>query len=77
VTPDPGRPDHWHADPRVARFLATEVFHLFGYRRVRDAGERLHFSRRRPDRRKLGPLTPELVDLIAAPPHAAPPDPGP
>jgi succinylglutamate desuccinylase len=60
VAADPERHDHWRVNPAVARFLATEVFHLFGYRRVRSAGERLLFSRRRPDRRGLGPLPPEL-----------------
>ena len=70
VAPDPGRADHWRADPRVARFLATEVFHLFGYRRVRSAGERLLFSRRRPDRRGLGPIPPELRAVTGAEPPA-------
>jgi len=36
-------------DPRVARWLVVELFHLFGYRWVRNRGERLVFVRR-PDR---------------------------
>ncbi|MEY2983373.1 MAG: hypothetical protein RL562_3600 [Planctomycetota bacterium] len=33
-------------DPRVARYLVVQVFHLFGYRRLRPVGDRLAFSRR-------------------------------
>jgi succinylglutamate desuccinylase len=72
VAADPDRPDHWGADPRVARFRTTEIFHLLGYRRVRDAGDRLLFSRRRPDRRGLGPIPPELGAVTTAFPAAEP-----
>jgi predicted deacylase len=33
-------------DPRVARYLVVQVFHLFGYRRLRPVGGKLAFSRR-------------------------------
>lgn len=33
-------------DPRVARWFVREVFHLLGYRRCREEGDRLVFSRR-------------------------------
>ncbi|MFG0316147.1 MAG: succinylglutamate desuccinylase/aspartoacylase family protein [Planctomycetota bacterium JB042] len=43
-------------DPRVARWLVLQIFHLFGFRRRTDEGNRLVFSRRRPDFRKLAPV---------------------
>lgn len=48
VEPHPGQPDALRVDPRVARWLVVEIFHLFGFRRRRPEGERLVFSRRRP-----------------------------
>lgn len=41
-----GGPDRLTVDPRVARFFPVEIFHLFGYRRIRTAGAKLAFSRR-------------------------------
>lgn len=34
------------ADKRIARFLTTKVFHLFGYRKKIDQGESIHFIKR-------------------------------
>lgn len=45
----PERAETYLVDPRWARMLVVEVFHLFGYRRVRPEGAWLTFSRRRPD----------------------------
>jgi hypothetical protein len=51
-------------DPRVARFLVIEVFHLFGFRRCGEEEGKQLFSRRRPGFRGLaavelgGPLPP-------------------
>jgi len=64
VRRDPGRPDHFAVNPRIARFLVTDLFHLLGYRRIRAEGDRLLFSRRRPDHRGVRSLPPEL-DPIA------------
>ncbi|MBA3550264.1 MAG: succinylglutamate desuccinylase/aspartoacylase family protein [Nannocystis sp.] len=44
----PERPDHFIADPQVARSRVVEVFHLFGYRHVRIVGPDLVFARRAP-----------------------------
>lgn len=41
-----GRSDRLRVDPRVARWFPVEIFHLFGYRRVRAEGTTLAFSRR-------------------------------
>lgn len=60
VARDPGDPDRLIVDPKIARFQAVNLFHLLGYRRVRDRGGRLLFSRRRPGFRGLEPLPPEL-----------------
>ncbi len=46
VTRDPNDRNTLLADPRVARFLVVQVFHLLGYRRERSRGEHLAFSRR-------------------------------
>jgi succinylglutamate desuccinylase len=35
-------------DPKVARVLVVEIFHLFGFRKHRAEGDRLVFTRRRP-----------------------------
>ena len=53
---DPDHHDHLLADPRVARWLAVQVFHLLGYRREAPVGDLLHFSRRRPDHLPTVPL---------------------
>ena len=42
----PGRPDTLVVDRRVARWYALEIFHLLGYRRVRERGPVLVMSRR-------------------------------
>lgn len=39
-------PDTLVVDRRIARFLATELFHLLGYRRKKAEGDKLLFSRR-------------------------------
>ncbi|MGE0432539.1 MAG: succinylglutamate desuccinylase/aspartoacylase family protein [Planctomycetota bacterium] len=44
-----GHPDQYRVNPRIARWFATEVMHLFGYRRCQPEGSLLVFSRRRPD----------------------------
>ncbi|MHC4819831.1 MAG: hypothetical protein ACYTF8_17430, partial [Planctomycetota bacterium] len=44
----PTQPNALRVDPRVARWPAVEVFHLFGFRRRRAEGDHLVFSRRRP-----------------------------
>ncbi len=53
--------DRFLVDPRVARFQTVNLFHLLGYRRVRDRGDRLVFSRRRPEHRGVARLGPELT----------------
>jgi len=63
VSRDPERPDHFIADPHVARVYVTEVFHLFGYRHVRASGDSLVFSRRSPARAHHGRLPAELRPL--------------
>lgn len=45
----PARGETYLVDPRVARFMVREVFHLFGFRCVEPEGPYLAFSRRRPD----------------------------
>jgi len=45
----PDSPLVLHVDTRVARFYPLEVFHLFGFRKVRQAGTKLVVSRRRYD----------------------------
>jgi succinylglutamate desuccinylase len=42
-------PDTLVADPGVARWLVLEIFHLFGFRKLRSEPGKLVFSRRRPD----------------------------
>lgn len=49
-------------DPRIARFLVIEVFHLCGYRRSGEANGKLLFSRRRPDFRGIA-----KVDQLGGP----------
>lgn len=49
-------------DPRIARYLVLEVFHLCGFRRSGEAGGNLLFSRRRPDFRGVA-----KVDLLGGP----------
>ncbi|MDC0723239.1 succinylglutamate desuccinylase/aspartoacylase domain-containing protein [Nannocystis bainbridge] len=62
VSRDPQRPDHYIADPAVARVAVKQVFHLFGYRQERAHAERLVFSRRRPVARPVLPA--ELAPLL-------------
>lgn len=52
----PRCPDSLVVDPRVARFLAVELFHLLGFRKRRARGDRLVFTRRRHDLRS--PVSP-------------------
>jgi len=56
VRRDPEERDRLLVDPRVARYQTVNLFHLLGYRRVRDRGDRLVFSRRRPGYRGVAPL---------------------
>ncbi len=63
VSRHPSLPDHFVADARVARFQVRNVFHLFGYRHERRAGEGFVFARRRPGFRGLRELPPELRGL--------------
>jgi predicted deacylase len=46
---DPQRPDILTVHPRVARWLAVDLLHLFGFRRRRSEGEKIVFSRRPHD----------------------------
>jgi succinylglutamate desuccinylase len=46
VRRDPDDPHRLLVDPAVARYLVVQVFHLFGYRRLRPEGGRYAFSRR-------------------------------
>jgi len=48
VSRHPGRIYSLRVDPKVARWLVIEIFHLFGYRKVRRENDHLIFSRRRP-----------------------------
>jgi len=45
VRRDAGHPDRLVVDRRVARLYPLEVFHLFGYRRIREAGHDLTVAR--------------------------------
>jgi succinylglutamate desuccinylase len=63
VRPHATLPDRYVVDPAVARWQVVNVFHLFGYRHVREAGDSLVFSRRRPGFRRLDRLPPELQRL--------------
>lgn len=47
VQRDPTNPDAMLVNPRVARFWPVEIFHLLGFRKRRQAGDLLRFSRRR------------------------------
>ena len=40
-------------NPKMARFLTTKIFHLFGYRKRVKKGDRLYFTKRD---RKISPL---------------------
>ncbi|MBV8454081.1 MAG: succinylglutamate desuccinylase/aspartoacylase family protein [Deltaproteobacteria bacterium] len=46
---DPQRPDTLIVHPRVARWLAVDLFHLFGFRRRRSEGEKIVVTRRPHD----------------------------
>jgi len=48
VEKHPDQPNALLVDPKVARWLGVEIFHLFGFRRRRPDGDHLVFSRRRP-----------------------------
>ncbi len=49
VARHPTLPETLRVNPRVARWLTTQVFHLFGYRRLRSDGGHLAFGRRREE----------------------------
>ena len=46
ISRDKSQPDALVVNKRVARFLATELFHLLGYRRKKLSGDQIIFSRR-------------------------------
>ena len=46
-------PETLVVDPRVARFLSHELFHLSGYRKAQRAGGKLVYVRRRPSGRAV------------------------
>lgn len=58
VRRDPERDDALVVNRRVARWFTVQVFHLLGFRKRRERGETLVFSRRRHDFRR-----PERIDL--------------
>ena len=45
----PERSEVYLVDPNVARIKVVEIFHLFGFRKIRPEDGKLAFSRRRPD----------------------------
>lgn len=49
VARDPSQPHALIVNKKVARFLAVELFHLLGYRRKKDDGNVMIFSRREID----------------------------
>lgn len=49
VKKHPEREGVYLVDPEIARVRVTEIFHLFGFRKVSYEGKLLAFSRRRPD----------------------------
>ncbi|MEO6594597.1 MAG: succinylglutamate desuccinylase/aspartoacylase family protein [Planctomycetota bacterium] len=55
VRRDPADANTILVDPRIARWLVTEIFHLLGFRKERRRGDRLAFTRRwsRPENRLL------------------------
>lgn len=55
VRRDPDDPLTILVDPRIARWFATEMFHLLGFRKERRRGDRLAFTRRwsRPENHRL------------------------
>ena len=50
VSRHPERDDSLVVDPRIARWFATEIFHLLGFRKERPADRKLIVSRRAHDR---------------------------
>lgn len=50
VSRHPSRPEALHADPKIVRWFAAELFHLMGFKRCADEGDRMVFLRR-PDSR--------------------------
>jgi succinylglutamate desuccinylase len=50
VRRDPSRSDALIVDTRIARYYPLEIFHLFGFRKLRREGDELVVSRRRYDR---------------------------
>jgi predicted deacylase len=53
VRKDAENPDVLIVDPRVARYLVLEIFHLFGFRASGEANGKLLFARRRPEFRGI------------------------
>lgn len=45
VRRDPSHPDRLRADTRIARLYPLDVFHMFGYRRIREVGRELVVAR--------------------------------
>ncbi len=59
VRRDPDEPDCVVVDKRVARWYALQLFHLLGFRKQEDAGERLVLRRRRFDEARFVKAGPE------------------
>jgi succinylglutamate desuccinylase len=64
----PTHADRFLVDPAVARFQLVNVFHLLGYRHVRERAEGVVFSRRRPGFHGLRDLPAELRPFAGPPP---------
>jgi succinylglutamate desuccinylase len=64
VSRHPEHADRFLVDPRVARFQLVNLFHLLGYRHVRERSEGVVFSRRRPGFHGLRELPPELRPFL-------------
>lgn len=58
VRRDPRQPDVLIVDTRVARHYPLEIFHLFGFRKLRQEGDDLVVTRRRFDRQPPRQITP-------------------
>jgi succinylglutamate desuccinylase len=61
VSVDPTDRNTILVNPAVARWFVTEVFHLLGFRKERQRGDKLAFTRRwsLPHNRRIGPRAPD------------------
>lgn len=62
IAAHPTNKDTLVVDPRIARYLVLEVFHLCGFRKSGESAGKVLFSRRRPDFRGVA-----KVDLLGGP----------